>query len=201
MAVLPPTEESTWARSVVGTCARLTPRLRMPAAKPVRSPITPPPSATISELRARFIARSVSISRCRCSKLFTCSPAGRTIGSGVEARLFETRGKRGVVQFGTFSSVTTGTRPLPCGHSNSPLLRAEALRRCGCDRSARRARRAPTWSWRAVLRFARLERGDDALHHFAVRTGAAFDRDVGLGVDGIALAQHAVPSLRAGRRS
>ena len=52
IAVFPPTEESTWASRVVGTWAKPTPRLSTPAANPVRSPITPPPSATINPLRS-----------------------------------------------------------------------------------------------------------------------------------------------------
>ena len=46
MPVLPPTDESTCASSVVGTCTKSTPRRTADAAKPARSPITPPPSAT-----------------------------------------------------------------------------------------------------------------------------------------------------------
>ena len=47
MPVLPPTELSTWASSVVGICTKSMPRAAgWPAAKPVRSPTTPPPSAT-----------------------------------------------------------------------------------------------------------------------------------------------------------
>ena len=45
MPVLPPTEESTCASSVVGICTKRMPRRTMLAAKPARSPITPPPSA------------------------------------------------------------------------------------------------------------------------------------------------------------
>ena len=52
MPVLPPTDESTWASSVVGIWMKSTPRRRMAAAKPVRSPMTPPPKATIVSRRS-----------------------------------------------------------------------------------------------------------------------------------------------------
>lgn len=42
----PPTELSTMAKSVVGTWRYGTPRRYVAAAKPVRSPVTPPPKAT-----------------------------------------------------------------------------------------------------------------------------------------------------------
>ena len=45
MAVLPPTDESTCASSVVGTCTKGTPRMKQAAAKPAMSPTTPPPRA------------------------------------------------------------------------------------------------------------------------------------------------------------
>ena len=46
MAVLPPTELSTWANRVVGIWMKSMPRSSIAAAKPVISPITPPPNAT-----------------------------------------------------------------------------------------------------------------------------------------------------------
>ena len=58
--VLPPTELSTWASSVVGICTKPTPRRRIAAAKPARSPITPPPKATTRSSRATFSAISHS---------------------------------------------------------------------------------------------------------------------------------------------
>ena len=61
--VLPPTELSTCASSVVGTCTKRTPRRRMAAAKPTRSPITPPPSATTRSRRSTFCSSSHSTQR------------------------------------------------------------------------------------------------------------------------------------------
>ena len=46
---VPPTELSTCASSVVGTCTNGTPRRYVAATKPARSPTTPPPSATMND--------------------------------------------------------------------------------------------------------------------------------------------------------
>ena len=58
--VLPPTEESTCASSVVGTCTKSRPRRTHEAANPARSPITPPPSATTRSLRSTRAAMIAS---------------------------------------------------------------------------------------------------------------------------------------------
>ena len=63
MPVLPPTEESTCASSVVGTCTKSRPRRTIAAAKPARSPITPPPSATTRSPRSMRAAISASQTR------------------------------------------------------------------------------------------------------------------------------------------
>ena len=47
MAVLPPTDESTWANSVVGIWINEMPRKYAEATKPEISPTTPPPIAMI----------------------------------------------------------------------------------------------------------------------------------------------------------
>ncbi len=52
MPVLPPTEESTCASRLVGTCTKSTPRRSAAAAKPARSPTTPPPSASTRSRRS-----------------------------------------------------------------------------------------------------------------------------------------------------
>ena len=56
MPVLPPTEESTWARRLVGICTKRMPRFSVAAAKPARSPTTPPPSATTTSPRSSLAA-------------------------------------------------------------------------------------------------------------------------------------------------
>ena len=59
--VLPPTEASTCASSVVGTCTKATPRWKVAAAKPARSPMTPPPSAIRVVVRLCRPAMSLSM--------------------------------------------------------------------------------------------------------------------------------------------
>jgi hypothetical protein len=48
----PPTALSTMDRRVVGTMSKGRPRANVAATKPARSPITPPPTATIIEFRS-----------------------------------------------------------------------------------------------------------------------------------------------------
>jgi len=80
--VLPPTELSTWARRVVGIWMKPVPRLVMAAANPVRSPITPPPSAiTVSE-RSTLRSSRASTRPSSALKLFVVSPGGRMMASG-----------------------------------------------------------------------------------------------------------------------
>ncbi len=58
-AVFPPTELSTCASRVVGTCMKGTPLRYVAATKPAMSPITPPPRAIIGEfLSMRFSIRA-----------------------------------------------------------------------------------------------------------------------------------------------
>ena len=53
-ATFPPTEESTWARREVGIWTSFTPRRKLEAANPARSPITPPPRAMTRSLLEIF---------------------------------------------------------------------------------------------------------------------------------------------------
>ena len=76
MPVLPPTEESTWASSVVGTWMKSTPRSSTEAAKPVRSPTTPPPSATRVVLRSGRWSSSSFMSLPKAPNSLLLSPAG-----------------------------------------------------------------------------------------------------------------------------
>ena len=78
MPVLPPTEESTWASSVVGICTKRMPRRTMLAAKPARSPITPPPSATTRSPRSSPISSRRSLRRASTGKLLVASPGAST---------------------------------------------------------------------------------------------------------------------------
>mmetsp|Transcript_30483 Transcript_30483/g.98479 ORF Transcript_30483/g.98479 Transcript_30483/m.98479 type:complete len:224 (+) Transcript_30483:3907-4578(+) len=63
-AVFPPTDESSIAIMDVGTCTTGTPRMNVAATKPVRSPTTPPPSATMQVSRMQ---------RCDSMKSSICS--------------------------------------------------------------------------------------------------------------------------------
>ena len=77
-AVLPPWAESSAANSVVGTCTNGTPRFKMLATKPAKSPTVPPPNATITLARGEnaFI-RPVIFFRCggKAPTSFKPSPA------------------------------------------------------------------------------------------------------------------------------
>jgi hypothetical protein len=75
-AVLPPTEESTIASSVVGNCTKRTPRIQQAAAKPARSPTTPPPSASTVTSRLAPASASACIASPKRASDFSCSPAG-----------------------------------------------------------------------------------------------------------------------------
>ena len=58
MPNLPPMLESTWLKSVVGIWIKSIPRLKVDAAKPPISPITPPPTHNKTELRSAWAAKS-----------------------------------------------------------------------------------------------------------------------------------------------
>ena len=77
-AVLPPTEESTIASRVVGNCTMSTPRIQHAAAKPARSPTTPPPSASTVASRVAPSPASASITSPNRDSVFSCSPGGST---------------------------------------------------------------------------------------------------------------------------
>ena len=98
MPVLPPTEESTWASSVVGTWMKSTPRSSTAAAKPARSPTTPPPSATSVVLRSGRWSSSSFISRPKAPNSLLLSPAGTVTERRRDARLVERGGEPGAVE-------------------------------------------------------------------------------------------------------
>ena len=76
MATLPPTEESTWESRVVGICTKSTPRRTVAAAKPARSPTTPPPRATTASVRVSPAAIMASHSSDSRPAHLAPSPAG-----------------------------------------------------------------------------------------------------------------------------
>ena len=77
-AVLPPTEESTIASKVVGSCTQSMPRIQQAAAKPARSPTTPPPSANTQASRLAPSVASASITAENSCRVLEASPAAIT---------------------------------------------------------------------------------------------------------------------------
>ncbi len=83
IAVLPPTELSTCASSVVGTWTKRQPRRRIAAANPVRSPTTPPPSAMTASPRSTPRVSSVSTTVSSVRQFFCPSPGVTISGCAV----------------------------------------------------------------------------------------------------------------------
>ena len=107
MPVLPPTEESTWASSEVGICTKFMPRRTMPAAKPVRSPMTPPPSAITASPRSSRAARTLvdhRLQRIEALRLLAGRQRDRRRARSPAAFRLSTSGSRWAAA--TFSSVT-----------------------------------------------------------------------------------------------
>jgi len=73
--VLPPTEESTIASSVVGIWMKSMPRIQQAALKPARSPTTPPPSAITQASRVAPSSASAASTRSTLAKLLCASPS------------------------------------------------------------------------------------------------------------------------------
>mmetsp|Transcript_17002 Transcript_17002/g.57703 ORF Transcript_17002/g.57703 Transcript_17002/m.57703 type:complete len:212 (-) Transcript_17002:244-879(-) len=85
--VLPPTDESTMAMSVVGTCTKDTPRWYTAAAKPHMSPTTPPPSATKDDERSRRCSMAASMMSPSVAMSLNLSPSGSvTVCTSLPAR-------------------------------------------------------------------------------------------------------------------
>ena len=94
----------------VGICTKAMPRRYTAAAKPVRSPVTPPPSATRQSLRVRGISDRCSTSCTSVSGVLLSSPAGNTqwlTAKPAAARLFSARSPYSAQ---TVSSETRHTR-------------------------------------------------------------------------------------------
>jgi hypothetical protein len=73
--VFPPTELSTIASNVVGTCTKSMPRSHAAAANPPRSPITPPPAATSTPPRSSLFSARKSNTRPSPASDLAPSPA------------------------------------------------------------------------------------------------------------------------------
>src|SRR5688572_6495897 len=128
IAVLPPTLESTCASSVVGSWMKPQPRLRIAAANPVRSPITPPPSASTWSPRSTSSASSQSVTRSRLAQLLAPSPGSSTSQRGSNPAAVSEASTAARQCPATLASVTTGTRALrsspphwPATSTSSPL--------------------------------------------------------------------------------
>ena len=78
IAVLPPTDESICARSVVGICTKSTPLRYVAAAKPAISPVTPPPKAMIISFLVISFCERKSYILFKVSEFFEVSPFGNT---------------------------------------------------------------------------------------------------------------------------
>ena len=125
-AVLPPTDESTMASRVVGSCTQSMPRIQQAAAKPARSPITPPPRANTQASRRAPSPARASITRLKEARVLEASPAGST--------------RRVTARPGTWSRSAASTRPAYSGATTSSLTTSACRpRRC-------RARAGPSAS-------------------------------------------------------
>ncbi len=141
MPVLPPTEELTCASSEVGIWMKFMPRRTMPAAKPARSPMTPPPSAITASPRSSRAARTRSTTSCSAAKLLVFSPAGSVTGDAADAGRVEAGGQRRKMRGGDVLVGDDGGAN--AGQARGDLVagaRDQARRRSGCRRRARRAR-------------------------------------------------------------
>ena len=194
--VLPPTELSTWASSVVGTCTKPTPRRSTAAAKPARSPITPPPKATHQVVAADLLGDQPLDRRARApAQPLVASPGGSASTPPRSRPRRARRASAGRCSAATRASVSTatrgrrrsgrdlGARPREQARADADVVGARAERhgdglgQVGCGLQGRARGRASPRSW------AR-DRGDDrARHRLVAGAAAAVDDDVGLGVD------------------
>ena len=74
--VLPPMPASTMAKRVVGRLSQRMPRNQAEAAKPVKSPVTPPPKAITKSLRSKWASPIASHKRFTVARVLFSSPAG-----------------------------------------------------------------------------------------------------------------------------
>ena len=127
MATLPPIELSTIASSVVGTTTQSTPRIHDAAAKPARSPTTPPPSATHQAVAPQASLQEGVVDG------FQRAAALEALAVGHEARV-QLRPGRAASARGSCrgSSRRVGSPPRPCaGPAAARAGRAAAARARG----------------------------------------------------------------------
>ena len=202
MPVLPPTEESTCASSVVGTWTRCMPRSVTPAAKPARSPTTPPPSATTASRRSIRAARSPSTTFARAAKLFDASPGGMVTTTCVDAGRGEALGEApemksgdGLVGDDRDARARQAAGDLDAGEVDDAAADQDvvgALAEVDGD-LGRRPRLGGGLAHCADARSADFaaeivgKRGQDVVDHHVMGDVARLHVDVGLGVDRVAL--------------
>ena len=123
--VFPPTELSTMARRVVGTWWKEIPLRKLAAAKPARSPTTPPPMAKRNPLRSIFDCARKSQVFDNCSTDLLPSPEGTT-RYGIAWRAFLQNS--GWVALNFSSTKATPFRPAEIFiWMNSPIFPAKFL--------------------------------------------------------------------------
>jgi len=124
MAVLPPTEESTAARSVVGSCTSPIPRMYSAAARPAMSPVTPPPRANTVSVRVRRSRARKFKSSVKVAAFLLASPAGKTNLTTRNPALSRDAFTAGAYSGSTLESVTSAAVPLfPSVRAYSPVSR------------------------------------------------------------------------------
>ena len=96
--VLPPIEASIIASSDVGHCTTGTPRMKVAATNPARSPTTPPPSATTVVSRPQPASSSPSVTRAQVSRVLCASPDGMTCTDTGPCAASESDERLGVVR-------------------------------------------------------------------------------------------------------
>ena len=185
------------------------PRRTMPAAKPARSPMTPPPSAMTASPRSSRAARTRvdDLLKCRRSSWSSRRPAVMTVDIADAGRV-EAGGQRRKMRGGDILVGDDGRRGCRAAAPRSPCRRARSgRRRSGCRRRGRQARHRRSSSSAVVTPPAAFDRrkplgerldhlvGDDFLALVARRNG-----HVGRSHRPDGARPSAFPSRRAGRR-
>ena len=125
--VLPPTELSTCDSSVVGTCTNGRPRSVVAAAKPARSPTTPPPSAITAVRRSiPRVEQLIHHLAVTWIRVFDVSPGGTVMLRVSIPVSASPRSSAGRCSGATVASVTTTARF--CGSTGASSAPARASR-------------------------------------------------------------------------
>ena len=192
MAVLPPTEESTWASSVVGICTKSIPRLQIAAAKPgqVADHAAAERDDQVAAVELQRQQRVAELPPGRRSSWPPRPAAMTTAGRRSPAALSERRPARAPCRALTVSSMTTASAgPLQqrprCSAPAWSIRPAADQHLVGPPAPGRRRSVAPVTAAPPPRSASAFEDGVDG---DLVRRVAGLDRDVGLGVDRVAVA-------------